>query len=75
MELMNDTKSYFLPELTSPVKVNRTPLNKYHAKSNSINPYGSPHISYVTQGPVIGKAKHNVDYYKHMKAKIDQKRA
>jgi len=75
MELMNDTKSYFLPELTSPVKFTRTPLSKYHSKASSINPYGSPHISHVTQGPVIGKAKHNVDYYKHMKEKYALKRA
>ena len=37
-------------------------------------PYGSPHISHVTMGPVIGKSKH-VDYYKHMKEKYHLKKA
>ena len=75
MELMNDTKSSFLPELTSPVKVTRTPLSKYQSQKNSmINPYGSPHISHATQGPIIGRSKH-VDYYKHMKEKYRIKKA
>lgn len=74
MEL-NDTKSSFLPELTSPVKITRTPLSKYQStKTAQIGPYGSPHISHVTMGPVIGKSKH-VDYYKHMKEKFHLKKA
>jgi hypothetical protein len=67
MSMGNTNNSYFLPELASPGKFTLTPLSKYHSKASSINPYGSPHISHITNGPVIGKSKHYVDYYKHMK--------